>query len=241
MSRTAQAVSTTLHVLFILLLLIWSVNPDVVPRPAGIIHIFDPKPLSAPSGGSGMRQPEPVRKGILPRQTKPVFLMPMIQQTDYRPKLTMPAAVDAPPEIHAANMTVGLPDGIAGSLSGGPGTGLGIGKGNGNVPGNGTGNESGDGIYMPGRGGVSMPVALKMAEPEYSEEGRKARISGSVLVYAEIDSAGHPRNLRVLRGLGLGLDEKALTAVAQWLFKPGVRDGRPVAVRATFEVNFRLL
>jgi protein TonB len=96
-------------------------------------------------------------------------------------------------------------------------------------------------VYSAGRGGVSLPVPLHTVEPEYSDAGRKARLSGSVLVAAEIDAAGHPRNVRIIRGMGLGLDEKALDAVAQWLFKPGMKDGKPVPVRATFEINFRLL
>jgi protein TonB len=167
--------------------------------------------------------------------------MPLIQRTNYVPKLTLPSAVDAPPDIHSTNAVIGLPDGL-GNLSAGSGGQAGIGRGDGGLPGDGTGNHfgNGDGLYTPGQG-VSMPVPVKTVEPEYSDEGRKARVSGSVLVYAEIDSTGHPRNLKVLRGIGVGLDEKALAAVAQWLFKPGTKGGKAVAVRATFVVNFRLL
>jgi len=242
MSRKAQAISTALHVLFILFLLIWSINPDVMPRPAEIVKIFSPRPLTTPSGGSGMRQPAPPRRGAVPLRTTRVFLMPLIQRSTDQPQLMLPAAIDAPPRIQTQAAVIGLPDGM-GNLSAGPGGPFGIGTGKGSVPGNGSGDhfgDGGDGLYTPGHG-VSMPVPVKMVEPEYSEMGRKSRVSGSVLVYAEIDRNGRPRNLRVLRGLGVGLDEKAMAAVSEWLFRPGTKDGRAVAVRATFEVNFRLL
>jgi len=244
MSRSAQAVSTALHVLFIVFLLMWSINPDVVPKPSEIVRIFAPRRLAAPSGGSGMRQPEPPRKGTPPQKASRVFVTPLIQRTDNVPKLMLPAAIDAPPEMNPATVSIGLPDGM-GNLSAGPGGPFGIGRGNGGAPGNGSGDHRGDGdedgVYAAGVHGVSLPVPLHTVEPEYSEAGRKARLSGSVLVVAEIDTGGRPRNVRILRGMGLGLDEKALDAVAQWLFKPGTKDGKPVPVRATFEINFRLL
>jgi len=62
-----------------------------------------------------------------------------------------------------------------------------------------------------------------------------------VLVAVEVGADGVPNNVRVLRSLGLGLDEKAVEAVKQWRFKPGMKDGKPVPVAATIEVSFRLL
>jgi len=82
---------------------------------------------------------------------------------------------------------------------------------------------------------------LFKVEPEYSEEARRAKYQGVVVLYAEIGRDGRARNLRVTRSLGLGLDEKAIEAVAKWRFRPGYKDGRPVTVAATIEVNFRLL
>jgi TonB family protein len=89
--------------------------------------------------------------------------------------------------------------------------------------------------------GVTAPVLLYKREPEYTEEARKAKYSGSVLLYVEIDPSGKATNIRVQHSLGLGLDEKAIEAVRQWKFKPGYRDGSPVPVTANIEVNFRLL
>jgi len=78
-------------------------------------------------------------------------------------------------------------------------------------------------------------------EPEYSEEVRKAKFQGTVVLTIVVDEKGNPRDLKVFRPLGLGLDQKAIEAVEKWRFKPGMKDGKPVAVMATVEVNFRLL
>ncbi len=78
-------------------------------------------------------------------------------------------------------------------------------------------------------------------EPEYTEAARKAKYQGTVVLYAVVGPDGKVRDLRVVRALGLGLDEKALDAVRQWKFRPGLKDGQPVAVAASIEVTFRLL
>jgi TonB family protein len=90
-------------------------------------------------------------------------------------------------------------------------------------------------------GDVKAPVLLSKIEPEYSEEARVAKYDGSVLLSVEVGVDGIIRNIRVMRGLGLGLDQKAVEAVRQWKFKPGTENGQPVTVAAHIEVNFRLL
>jgi TonB family protein len=89
--------------------------------------------------------------------------------------------------------------------------------------------------------GVTAPVLLYKREPEYTQEARQAHYSGSVSLSVEIDPSGKATNIQVRRSLGLGLDEKAIEAVRQWKFKPGYKDGNPVTVAATIEVNFRTL
>jgi TonB family protein len=96
------------------------------------------------------------------------------------------------------------------------------------------------GVYRVG-GGVTAPQLISKVEPDYSEMARQARYQGTVLLYTEINPEGQPTNIRVQRSLGLGLDEKAIEAVRQWRFKPGMKDGTPVTVAANIEVNFRLL
>jgi TonB family protein len=82
---------------------------------------------------------------------------------------------------------------------------------------------------------------IHKVEPEYSEEARQRKFQGTVILFIVVDAEGKPRDLRVIRPLGLGLDQKAIEAVEKWKFKPGMKDGKPVAVQATIEVNFRLL
>jgi TonB family protein len=96
------------------------------------------------------------------------------------------------------------------------------------------------GIYRVG-GGVSQPAVIFKLDPEYSEEARKSKLSGSVMLSVIVDTEGRARDIRVVKGLGMGLDEEAIVAVYQWRFKPGMRGGQPVNVRARIQVNFRLL
>jgi TonB family protein len=97
----------------------------------------------------------------------------------------------------------------------------------------------GGGVFRAG-GGVSAPILMYKVEPEYTEEARAAKLQGTVVLYVEIDPTGKAINIRVLRSLGLGLDEKAVESVKKWKFKPGEKDGTPVTVAATIEVNFKL-
>ena len=90
-------------------------------------------------------------------------------------------------------------------------------------------------------GGVKAPALLYKAEPEYSEEARAAQLDGMVLLKVVVDVDGRAKDIQVLNGLGLGLDEQAVMAIQRWKFKPGERDGVPVAVQAQIEVNFRLM
>ena len=84
-------------------------------------------------------------------------------------------------------------------------------------------------------------MLIHKVEPEFSEEARKAKYQGEVVLSIEIAADGTPRILRVVSGPGLGLDEKAVEAVRQWRFKPAYRDGRPVDSTAMVEVHFHLL
>ena len=113
-----------------------------------------------------------------------------------------------------------------------PANGIGVGQGQRVDPGN-------AGAYRIG-GGVSAPVPIFKPEPEYSEEARAAKWQGAVLLQVVIDENGVPQNIFVVRALGLGLDQKAIEAVQQWRFKPALKDGKPVPVSASIEVNFRL-
>jgi TonB family protein len=92
----------------------------------------------------------------------------------------------------------------------------------------------------PAGGDVLMPQLVSKVEPEYSEEARDASLSGTVLLSIIVDEQGLPRDIRVIRPIGLGLDEKAVKAVSQWRFRPGLKGRRAVAVRANVEISFRM-
>jgi TonB family protein len=109
----------------------------------------------------------------------------------------------------------------------------GVGKGRG--PGVG----AGSGVSKIG-GGVSAPLAVATPDPEYTEEARIAKTQGTCVLWLVVDDKGLPRNIRVLRGLGFGLDERAIEAVKQWRFQPAIKDGRPVIVQISVEVGFHL-
>jgi TonB family protein len=92
-----------------------------------------------------------------------------------------------------------------------------------------------------GGGGVTAPKVLHKMEPEYTEEARVAKYQGTVVLAVEIDPNGVAQNIRIVKGLGFGLDENAVIAVQQWQFQPATKDGAAVTVQASIEVNFRLL
>ncbi len=200
-------------------------------------------------GGGGAREINPVSKGRLPKPSLKQFVPPMI--VDHTPKLAMDPSILAPPDTPLPQSNLnnwGDPlakfvngsngNGGGGGMGNGTGGGVGSGKGGGFGPGEGGG--VGGGIYRVG-GGVSAPVPLYRPDPEYSDEARKAKYSGAVLLSIVVDVEGRARDIKVVKSLGMGLDEKAMEAVQKWKFKPGMSNGKPVNTRATVEVNFRLL
>ena len=100
--------------------------------------------------------------------------------------------------------------------------------------------EAGPEVHHIG-GEVTSPRLLYKVEPEYSTKARKAGLEGTVMLAIEVWEDGKAHNIRVLRSLEMGLDEKAVKAVEQWRFKPGMKDGEPVKVAAQVQVTFRLL
>ena len=101
-------------------------------------------------------------------------------------------------------------------------------------------NPGSEGVYRSGPG-VTQPSLISPVEPEYSDEARQASHNGIVLLSFVIDENGTPRDIKILRATGFGLDEKAIEAVSEWRFRPGLHEGNPVRVKAQAEVVFRLL
>ncbi len=202
-------------------------------------------------GGGGDRSPLPASKGRLPRIAARQFTPPMAVVNNPNPKLIMEPTLIIQPDVNLPNVNMaqyGDPLGKIGPPSSGPGSGGGIGSGSGGGvgPGRGPGYGPGEGGGFGGGpyrigNGVSAPTLVYKVDPEYSEEARKAKFQGTVVLYIEINERGLPQNPRVIQALGMGLDEKAIEAVMKWRFRPGYLNGKPVTVSAQVDVNFRLL
>jgi len=237
----AGASSLLIQGTIIALLLLVGTNKTVQLKIQEAYTLVAPPPKLPPKpdmskGGGGSPNRTPVTKAQLPKPAPKAFVAQRIEN----PKLTLPASIVAPdmPNMIASNF--GDPLAGIGLPSTGNGLGNGIGPGKGNGVGPGTGGGTGGGAYRPG-GGVTTPVPIVRPEPEYSEEARKAKWSGSVQIKLVVDANGMPQQIEVIKALGLGLDQKAIEAVQKWRFKPGTKDGKPVPVQAIIEVNFRLL
>jgi periplasmic protein TonB len=245
----ATAASFVIYALLICLIA-WMINKHVqfaAPLNQKLITALTTPPPMAPAktamgGGGGQRGPTPVTKGALPKfadiQITPPKAPPMEQ-----PKIRMPdPTIEVQKDLHMANLNLpnfGDPKSPLIGNSMGNGSGSGIGSGNGSGLGPGSGGNYGGGLRRIG-GGVSQPVVIYQVEPEFSEEARKAKFMGVVLVNLIVDSKGLPQNVHVLRGVGMGLDEKAVEAVRQYRFKPAMEAGKPVPVELNVEVNFQI-
>jgi TonB family protein len=203
-------------------------------------------------GGGGDRDKFEAPKGKLPKLAMEQITPPAMVVRNDHPKLAVEPTVVVPPQIKLAatnlpnlgdpmsHLPSGPPSNGTGSGGGiGSGSGGGVGSGEGPGVGPGRGGGIGGGVFRVG-GGVSAPKELYAPEPEYSEEARKAKYQGTCVLYVIVGADGRPRDLRVARSLGLGLDEKAIDAVKTWKFEPAMKDGKPVAVAISVEVEFRL-
>jgi TonB family protein len=190
-------------------------------------------------------------KGKLPKLEKDPIVPPQVQKVE-DPKIAMDPAINVQADLHLLDnplMTnIGVKNspnvkldsnGTGGGGGMGSGNGGGLGSGNGNGYGPGSGGNAGGGLYRVG-GGVSAPVALNNVEAEFSDEARRAKYQGVCIISLIVDVQGNPQNPRVIRTLGMGLDEKALEAVRKYKFRPAMKGNTPVPVMISVEVNFRL-
>ena len=224
------------------------IAPDLAPQLP-----MTPKkgPTAGGGGGGGDRDKLQAPKGKLPKLAMEQITPPAIVIRNEHPKLAVEPTVVVPPEIKLASNMPSIGNPMAAIPSGPPSNGTGSGGGIGSGSGGGVGSGTGPGVG-PGRGGgigggvfrvgggVSAPRALNTPDPEYSEEARKAKYQGTVVLWLIVDPNGNPRDVKVARALGMGLDQKAIEAVKNWKFEPAMKDGKPVAVQINVEVNFRL-
>jgi protein TonB len=206
------------------------VTPPVAPKAAAI------------GGGGGAHDVAPVTKGRLPKLAQEQIVPPKAPPT-IPPKLAVDPSVVVQKDLKMADSNLpnlGMPNAPAASVGSlGTGGGGGIGSGNGNGIGDGSGGNTGGGVYRVG-GSVRAPVPIYQPEAEFSEEARKAKFSGDVIVSLIVDENGNPQRVRVARGVGMGLDEKAMEAAQHYKFRPAMKDGKPVKVVINLDINFQI-
>ena len=105
--------------------------------------------------------------------------------------------------------------------------------------GGGVGAPAGNASPLRVGGPVKAPKAIKTPDPDYPAAARNAGYCGTVVLWLIVDRDGSPKQIKVVRPMGMGLDEAAIAAVEKWQFKPATRNGEPVPVQINVEVNFR--
>lgn len=261
-SRRTSAISFVVHVAVISVVL-WLtmfahnvVNSVETVVPVKFV-LTDPPPMVMPvakqlggGGGGGEHKVIPPVKAVQPPQpvVPRIHLLPAQIAKIETPKLpeepvtqvNMHVATKMPlmgvansPQIALASQGSGANSGFGAGMGGG----IGVGHGTGNGVGGGGG--FGGGVMSVG-GGVSAPEVIHSVEPEFTEEARKASFQGTVAIQLIVDPQGNPQDVRVVRHLGMGLDQKAMEAVRQYKFRPAMYQGHPVAVQMIIEVAFRL-
>src|SRR5581483_490210 len=263
--HVSSLLSIGIHAVIAALLFTVSTKPGIIPRPRTtenftLLAPYRRKPAAVkdPDGGGGGGGKHAILRasqGDLPKAAPRQFTPPAVIRENEHPQLVMEPTIVVASSAPLPMLHIGRPgDPLAApgppSDGRGSGGGIGEGKGTGVGPGDGAGvgpgKDSGFGGGLPGggagpRANITPAALIWKIEPEYSDEARRAKVQGTVLLYLDVDADGKPSNILVRQGLGLGLDEKAVEAVRQWKFRPGRQNGRAVTTSATVEVSFRLL
>jgi periplasmic protein TonB len=251
--RPVRAVALSIAIHISVVFLLWAalilLNVSSISRRINSIHIpltvetliWKKPPVSSSGGGGGDHSLLLASRGAAPpASTRRTLLAPMLV-TNPDAKLQVIPVIDANASQLPSDQW-GDPLASSAVFSVGPGM-KGIGIGN---EGDGSGRDTG---YGPNSSGkpfslsqvATRPMRILKIEPEYSERARQAKFQGTVGLRIVIDEHGIPQHISVVRMLGLGLDERAIEAVTRWRFKPALKNGKPVAVEAFVDVNFRLL
>lgn len=261
----AEALSISVHVLLLTLILSpWlpqMISPATQTQPTSLAPLADISAYfrelkreatrSGGGGGGGEHNPLPASKGAVPLLDWNPLALPRVK-TPQNPIYAVTPALLGPPEpktLGPAMDNWGNPISSVLNQSSGPGgdDGIGNGQGHGVGPGSGDGlgrgRDWGIGDGLPGVGefGYSPVLCEYCPAAQFSDEAVKAKYEGSVWLTLIVTADGQPLDIHVSKGLGMGLDEKAVEAVRKWRFKPSRGpDGKPAAVRAIVEVQFHL-
>ena len=218
-----------------------------------LVFLVRPEPGGG-GGGGGNRQLQPPSRAKAIGQDR--LTVPVTKRVEVRssPQDNAPpppqVLLEAKPLASGTAAMTGLPEASQSlPLSYGPGsgggagggTGSGIGPGSGPGMGEGSGGGFGGGAYAPGNG-VSWPSVLKEVKPKYTPDAMRAKLQGAVELEIVVKEDGTVGEVRVTKSLdrASGLDEAAMAAAKQWLFSPGMKDGKPVPTKVGLVLEFRL-
>jgi TonB family protein len=262
-SRTSTVVSVSVHIVVIALVL-WAavaIHSPVVDSPVATVTpvhftLYEPPPppvmqvakVRGGGGGGGAHQIIPPTQGSLPKVVARAPVIPLEARKIESPKLLIQPATTVQLPQDNAMPRLGVPHTqqvAMASQGSGSGSGFGFGLGGGVGSGHGTGQGPGSdrgygGGVMSVGGGVSAPEVIHSVQPQFTADARRENFQGVVAVQLIVDSQGLPQDVRVVRHLGMGLDEEAIAAVKQYRFRPATYEGHSVAVQMVIDVNFRL-
>jgi protein TonB len=240
-NRASMSVAVAVHVALLLMLLALAARHGVqMPPIFNAPTVVPPETLVMPRAGmssqGGNTSATAASEGQPPRPAT-VQMIPVAPAT-LDPMLPVPPTMAVQTDVKIASTVpeLGAPDGTGKTFSLGRDGRGGVGDG----PGPGVGME-GDGARPEQIGGaVHAPVLVYSVDPQFSEEARQKKFSGNVQVYLWVDEHGNASHVRVVRGVGMGLDEQAVAAVRQYKFKPALKFGKPVKVDMYIDVDFHI-
>jgi TonB family protein len=225
--------------------------------PTRLVFLMTPGPGGG-GGGGGLRNPlPPARAQRRAPERRRVSVPPVVEAAPPEPApVTRPPDPEPTPQLNAPLAPVaadpreqeGTVDrGEENATSHGPGTNGGAGTGQGTGSGEGAGSGIGDGIgggtgggpFRPGAG-IEPPRLVREVKAVYTEDARRRGLTGDVLLEIVVRRDGSVGDVSVIRGLGAGLEQRAIEAVRQWRFAPARRHGTPVDVIVEVAVEFTL-
>jgi protein TonB len=230
-------------------------GPFFAPTPYELHRLFAPPSPNPGSkgGGGGERSLIPPTAGQTPLASLQQQLVAPSVHTNLNAVLLIPPTIVGAEQYRTPNPDLknwGIPTATAQTNSDGPGCCSGIGIHDGTGDGTGHGSYAGPGGGSgccgdgPGSGNafaIRFPECAYCPRPEYSDQARQAKYQGSVMLSVTVLANGKPGKIEILKGIGMGLDEKAIEAVRTWQFKPAIgRDGKPMTAVIPIEVMFQL-
>jgi periplasmic protein TonB len=246
----SQTASLVVHALVIAALLVTAktglpTGLGIAPFPVPLSPLFAPapshpaeKPSLGRKGGGGDDNPEPTRRGFLPLHSIIQLAPPRLPDQQQHPlPVTVTIFDPAAPNLITSISNLGLPQSLVDTNSGGPGH-KGIGSGDDGGVGDRRGTGDGEGQDTGMYSGLVLPTCSYCPIPVYTDEARHVKVQGTVTLRVKVGTDGRAGDIRVMRGVGYGLEERAEESVRTWKFKPAHDSaGRAIAAWVTIELR----